>query len=243
MIQALLVSSFVRCSPRILLSSVCSHIKRHLNEGGSHVIGSGSSGYEGDGKTTVSVLNKDESELLLVDTYSEVGFRLNNGLFIIGPMALFPKTVFQWNIESIETLTPDAMTLFCLLEPKIDLLVIGSGENFISLDMKTTAALQKHKINIEVLTTAKAIPIFNYLNSEGRNIAAALMPPMNVGHQDLENVRLASLRAKGVLFHKSALQEKREFKEDKEYEERERKGLKLREIEREIRDIHKKPPE
>uniref|UniRef100_T1H2J0 Uncharacterized protein n=1 Tax=Megaselia scalaris TaxID=36166 RepID=T1H2J0_MEGSC len=39
-----------------------------------------SSAYEGDGKTTVTVLNQDIDSGLMVDTYSQYGFRLNNDL-------------------------------------------------------------------------------------------------------------------------------------------------------------------
>lgn len=47
--------------------------------------------YEGDGKTTVTVLNKEYDSGLMVDTFSQYGFRLNNDLVVMGPMAIFPK--------------------------------------------------------------------------------------------------------------------------------------------------------
>ncbi|KAH7983292.1 hypothetical protein HPB52_010622 [Rhipicephalus sanguineus] len=78
--------------------------------------------YEGDGKTTVSVLNKDRGDRLLVDSYSRAGFRMNNGLFIFGPIALFPKSVLQWKVKTPYDITEEAFSLFTLLEPKIDVL-------------------------------------------------------------------------------------------------------------------------
>lgn len=47
--------------------------------------------YEGDGKTTVTVLNKEVESGLMIDTYSQYGFRLNNDLVVMGPIAIFSK--------------------------------------------------------------------------------------------------------------------------------------------------------
>lgn len=51
----------------------------------------GTSSYEGDGKTTVSILNQEVDAGLMINSFSQMGFRLNNGMMVIGPMAIFPK--------------------------------------------------------------------------------------------------------------------------------------------------------
>lgn len=51
----------------------------------------GTSSYEGDGKTTVSILNKEVDAGLMINAFSQMGFRLNNGMMVVGPMAIFPK--------------------------------------------------------------------------------------------------------------------------------------------------------
>lgn len=133
--------------------------------------------YEGDGKTTVSVLNKDRADVLLVDSYSTFGFRLNNGLFVIGSMALFPRSVLQWNIGSLTDLNEEALSLFTLLEPKIDVLVIGTGDKHEKLDFKFIKYLREKNIGVEMHPTVTACSTFNFLNVEDRNVAAALIPP------------------------------------------------------------------
>lgn len=50
-----------------------------------------SGSYEGDGKTKVSILNQELDLGLMIDAFSQNGFRLNNGLNVIGPMAIFPR--------------------------------------------------------------------------------------------------------------------------------------------------------
>lgn len=47
--------------------------------------------YHGDGKTKVNILNRELDLGLMINSYSQVGFRLNNELRVIGPMAIFPR--------------------------------------------------------------------------------------------------------------------------------------------------------
>lgn len=51
----------------------------------------GTRAYDGDGKTSVTVLNKEEDAGLMINAYSQTGFRLNNGMFVVGPMVIFPR--------------------------------------------------------------------------------------------------------------------------------------------------------
>lgn len=47
--------------------------------------------YDCDGKTTMDLLNNDKDFGLMINSYSQMGFRLNNNVFVLGPMAIFPK--------------------------------------------------------------------------------------------------------------------------------------------------------
>lgn len=138
--------------------------------------------YEGDGKTTVSVLNKERGDMLLVDSYSTAGFRLNNGLFVVGPVALFPRSVLQWRVRSSLDITKESLSLFTLLEPKLDVLVIGFGDRGVSgrLDMELMLYLRRKKISVEMHPTSTACTTFNFLNVEDRSVAAAMIPPTHV---------------------------------------------------------------
>lgn len=49
----------------------------------------------------------------------QVGFRLNNGMYVLGPMAIFPRTVLSWNVGNVHAINEDSLLLFCLIEPKI----------------------------------------------------------------------------------------------------------------------------
>lgn len=141
-----------------------------------------SGAYQSDGKTIVNILNQMEDSPIMIDSYSRVGFRLNNGLFILGPMVVFPTSVLAWNVANDDDITEDTLSLFLHLEPKPDVLVVGLGDTDIAnaFDNRIMKLLYKEKICAEVLPTDRACATFNFLNSEKRFVAAALMPPRKV---------------------------------------------------------------
>ena len=49
--------------------------------------------YDGDGKTSVQVLNKDLENGIMINAISKLGFRLNNDLLVVGPVIIFPRQV------------------------------------------------------------------------------------------------------------------------------------------------------
>lgn len=134
--------------------------------------------YDGPGKTTVTILNKNETSLLLITSYNQAGFTLNNGIKMVGPMVLFSKSLLYWNIASAKDINKDSLVLFSVLEPKLDLLIIGLEEDyeyeFIANLKKTIKDLG---INSEILPVDQACSIFNFVNLENRYVAAALIPP------------------------------------------------------------------
>lgn len=132
--------------------------------------------YEGDGKTSLTVLNRDVDHMLLIDSYSTHGFRLNSGLFVCGPAAFFPRTLMHWDVAGPWDVTPASLSLFWLLEPKPDVLVIGVGDRGRTIDDEVRIFMKKKKINVEVLDTAAACAAFNFMNADNRNVAAAMIP-------------------------------------------------------------------
>lgn len=73
----------------------------------------------------------------------------------MGPMALFPRSVLSWNIEKFEDIDEKSLSLFYVLEPKIDILVLGLGDENPTPDFarRIMKFMHKYKINIEILKT------------------------------------------------------------------------------------------
>ena len=74
---------------------------------------------------------------------------------MFGPIAVFPKTVLSWRVLTPDDITEDSLCLFFLLQPKIDILVVGVGDrkNLDSVRKRVIPAVQKHRIGLELHTT------------------------------------------------------------------------------------------
>ena len=93
----------------------------------------------------------------------------------------------MWNVEGPQDINEDSLSLFTILDPKIDVLIIGYGDNSsqsgkrtFPVDTSIIMKMRRKGINVELLTTENAIATYNYLVEEGRVVAAALIPPNHV---------------------------------------------------------------
>lgn len=118
---------------------------------------------------------------IYVTSFSSTGFKLSNTHGVVGPCILFPRTILSWNVANAKDITPESLTLFSLLEPKLDVLVLGIGDGSIKADeQKILTFCRRLGINVEILNTEEACATFNFLNGERRHVAAALIPPETV---------------------------------------------------------------
>uniref|UniRef100_T1HCR8 Uncharacterized protein n=1 Tax=Rhodnius prolixus TaxID=13249 RepID=T1HCR8_RHOPR len=127
------------------------------------------------------------------------GFRLNNGMFVIGPMIIFPKTVLSWNVEGDHDINEKSLVLIPLLEPRLDILVIGYGKTTVDRpkfdELVMNLRRQRKYLNVEVLPTEKAATTYNFVAAEGRFVAAALIPPLEISYYE-EDMALSKLKRK-----------------------------------------------
>lgn len=79
----------------------------------------------------------------------------------------------------ITDINEESLSLFTVLVPKLDIVVLGIGDkpNNFNQYRKIIDFSRKHKIPFEILPTESACSTFNFLTSEGRNVAGALIPP------------------------------------------------------------------
>ncbi|XP_055883925.1 NADH dehydrogenase [ubiquinone] 1 alpha subcomplex assembly factor 3-like isoform X1 [Biomphalaria glabrata] len=154
--------------------------KRHHNYDGEAVA-----------KSNLAMIAQEDKNHTYIQAYSSYGFRLVSGFSIHGSCAIFPRAILHWNVKSADKITPESLSLFTLLEPKLDILVIGKGDWNASVDYNAIRFLRTHKLNFEILPTEQACSTFNFLNAERRVVAAALIPPkvltspMDEAHQKL----------------------------------------------------------
>ncbi|XP_011881247.1 PREDICTED: NADH dehydrogenase [ubiquinone] 1 alpha subcomplex assembly factor 3 [Vollenhovia emeryi] len=134
-------------------------------------------GYEAPGKTTVTFISKEIGKRLLVSRCDELGFTFNTGTRVIGPMVLFPRHAICWNIESGAHITDASLSLFRVLEPKPDLLIIGLDRQYDFAYIRSLRErVQKLGITTEIISVYNACTAFNFVNEDGRYVVAALVP-------------------------------------------------------------------
>lgn len=113
---------------------------------------------------------------MYIDSYNSRGFTIN-GNRVFGPCALLPQTVVQWNVGSHRDITEESFSLFWMLEPRIEIVVVGTGNKTERLHPQVLQAMRQRGIAVEVQDTPNACATFNFLCHEGRVTGAALIPP------------------------------------------------------------------
>uniref|UniRef100_A0AAF5Q266 NADH dehydrogenase [ubiquinone] 1 alpha subcomplex assembly factor 3 n=1 Tax=Wuchereria bancrofti TaxID=6293 RepID=A0AAF5Q266_WUCBA len=150
-------------------------------------------------RTSLSRLNDEmlQCQQIGIGSISKYGFRLYDGQFLYGPIAIFPKAVLSWRILTPDDITPESIQFFTLLEPKLDVLVIGPGDrqHVDPVRRRIAPFLSKHKIGLEIMHSATAM-LFNMLNIEYRCVAAALYPPDDLLVTTNDQVRLMNMYGK-----------------------------------------------
>ncbi|XP_028262421.1 NADH dehydrogenase [ubiquinone] 1 alpha subcomplex assembly factor 3 [Parambassis ranga] len=127
-------------------------------------------------RTTVSVMQKESDGGILINSYSPVGFNID-GNRVCGPCAVLPPAILQWNVGSCKDITEESVSLFYMLEPKIEILVLGTGSRLERINPSVLALLRSKGIAVEVQDTPNACATFNFLTNERRVAAAGLIPP------------------------------------------------------------------
>lgn len=100
------------------------------------------------------------------------------------------RSVLSWNIANFSDITEESLSLFKVLEPKIDIVVLGIGDKAKDFNnFRTVVAFsRKYKIPFEILPTSAACSTFNFLSSEGRYVAGAFIPPTIIDYNEDDEI-------------------------------------------------------
>ena len=83
------------------------------------------------------------------------------------------KLISPWEINSLNELNEKNLTIIFELKPEIVLL--GTGEEWVIPDAKVIASFAQHGIGLESMNTRAACRTYSILVAEGRHAAAALL--------------------------------------------------------------------
>ncbi len=118
---------------------------------------------------------EEETGRTAVTSYGDTAFLVGNNL-VEQSVILLPTKFLLWNAKSFDDITIPSLSVFSLLFPTPEVLLVGCGEKFDrQLPKELIEHFHKRGIVIEASKTSSAVSTFNVLNSEGRNVAAALL--------------------------------------------------------------------
>lgn len=104
------------------------------------------------------------------------GFEVNNHI-VSQPMIVFKECFLLWDINSIDDISYESLAAVSIYLPIVEVLLIGVGENVkFRLSKELAENFRKRGTVVEMSSTFHAASTFNILASEGRNVAAALIP-------------------------------------------------------------------
>ncbi|XP_062979511.1 NADH dehydrogenase [ubiquinone] 1 alpha subcomplex assembly factor 3 [Elgaria multicarinata webbii] len=127
-------------------------------------------------RTSIQHLERESQDIMFVEGYTNRGFTIS-GNKVVGPCAVLPRAILQWNVGMYQDISAESLTLFRLLEPRIEILVLGTGDKVQRLDPAVLRLMRQCGIAVEVQDTPNACATFNFLTSERRVTAAGLIPP------------------------------------------------------------------
>lgn len=124
---------------------------------------------------------------MIYNFFFQIGFRLNLGISILGPMLIFPRSVIGWNIAEAADIDEKSLTIFKVLEPKPDIVILGLDKAYPrnAPFLKDFERIMKsHDIKYEINQIKHACTTFNFLNAESRYCVGAFMPPVDIYSYD-----------------------------------------------------------
>ncbi len=108
----------------------------------------------------------------VIEAYGDGGFRITGERYE-GSVLLFPTRVLAWQVGVFSELTLESLAPVAEAAPAILLLGCGTSMEFVPKDIRAT--LRAGGTVIEHMDTGAACRTYNFLLSEGRDVAAALI--------------------------------------------------------------------
>ncbi|XP_039262820.1 NADH dehydrogenase [ubiquinone] 1 alpha subcomplex assembly factor 3-like [Styela clava] len=105
------------------------------------------------------------------------GFKFHDRI-IMGSIALLPRTVLKWNISNVEDINEAAFSIFNVIYPPIDLIIVGTGAKVERLNPVVMSAVRQRGVHLEIQDTKNACGTYNLLIGERPGTVGAVLLPV-----------------------------------------------------------------
>jgi NADH dehydrogenase [ubiquinone] 1 alpha subcomplex assembly factor 3 len=126
------------------------------------------------------MLSSEISPPVQVNSISEAGIQLADGLLLPSSCVFLEGNVYLWDVPAVPSSwslwTKEHFELFETVVPRPELLLFGTGKRLHVPPPFVRSHLKELGIGLEVLDTRNACSTYNLLSEEGRRVAAALLP-------------------------------------------------------------------
>ena len=111
----------------------------------------------------------------IVQRYGDGGFTVS-GVALRGPILILPDRTLPWTATRPDEVSATGLAALRSAEPPIELLIVGMGAAFMLVPPALRLELKGWGIAAEAMATPAACRTYNVLATEGRRVAAALIP-------------------------------------------------------------------
>ncbi len=111
-----------------------------------------------------------------IQSYGPAGFVVSGQDFPTS-LLLTEQFLHPWSAGVLEDVTLDTLAPLLTLTPRIEVLIIGTGNNMQRLPEPLRLALRSKGLSVDAMDTGAACRTYTILQSEGRRVGAALLLP------------------------------------------------------------------
>ncbi|XP_062074672.1 uncharacterized protein LOC133778683 [Humulus lupulus] len=123
----------------------------------------------------INIIDNVPEDQLRFQRYTDTGFTVN-GVDYEGSLLSVGNLLMSWTPKNLSQITPDSLSIFKIVRPIPEILILGCGRNIVPVDPELRRFIRSTGMKLEVLDSRNAISTYNILNEEGRIVAAALIP-------------------------------------------------------------------
>ena len=111
----------------------------------------------------------------IIEHYAPSGFRVT-GVIFRGPVLVFPDRTDSWTVADASAVSWESL-IPVVEHGGVQILLLGLGRAISRVPATLRAAMRDTGIALEAMDTGAACRTYNVLVTEGRQVAAALIPP------------------------------------------------------------------
>ncbi|MFV0431658.1 MAG: Mth938-like domain-containing protein [Alphaproteobacteria bacterium] len=112
----------------------------------------------------------------LINGYDNNGFRIKENRYD-GAIIIFGEQIIPWqDVQTIGDITVESLQIFLNAKEKPELILIGTGANFIAPPLAIRNTFKEHHMALEWMNTKAAMATWPILLADGRHVAGCFLP-------------------------------------------------------------------